>query len=94
MGPPASTAALSDADPDLIMGGYGASDTPDRVQPGIEVLAAEGFASLKGKNVGVITNQTGIDAAGRSTLSRLLPGPRGQGAGHLQPGARPVRQSR
>ena len=75
MGPPASTAALSDADPDLIMGGHGASDTPDRVQPGIEVLAAEGFASLKGKNVGVITNQTGIDAAGRSTLSRLCQAP-------------------
>ncbi len=75
MGPPASTAALSDADPDLSMGGYGASDTPDRVQPGIEVLAAEGFASLKGKNVGVITNHTGIDAAGRSTLSRLCQAP-------------------
>ena len=75
MGPPASTAALSDADPELIMGGHGASDTPDRMQPGIEVLAAEGFASLKGKNVGVITNQTGIDASGRSTLSRLCQAP-------------------
>ncbi|MCL4504226.1 MAG: DUF1343 domain-containing protein [Deltaproteobacteria bacterium] len=69
------TAALSEADPDLIMGGHGASDSPDAVRPGIEVLAAEGFASLQGKNVGVITNPTGIDAAGRSTLSRLCQAP-------------------
>ncbi|MCX5892779.1 MAG: DUF1343 domain-containing protein, partial [Deltaproteobacteria bacterium] len=74
MGKPAIV-ALSEADPELIMGGYGASDTPDRVRPGIEVLAAEGFAPLKGKNVGVITNHTGIDAAGRSTLSRLRQAP-------------------
>ena len=74
MGPPA-LAALDEADPDLTMGGHGASDTPDRVQPGIEVLAASGFAALKGKNVGVITNHTGVDAAGRSTLSRLLQAP-------------------
>ncbi len=75
MGPPAVVAALDEADPELTMGGHGASDTPDRVQPGIEVLAASGFAALKGKNVGVITNHTGVDAAGRSTLSRLLQAP-------------------
>jgi uncharacterized protein YbbC (DUF1343 family)/CubicO group peptidase (beta-lactamase class C family) len=71
MGPPARAAL----DGDFTMGGHGASDTPDRVQPGIEVLAAEGFAPLKGKNIGVITNQTGVDAAGRTTLSRLLRAP-------------------
>ncbi len=75
MGPPALVAALSDAEAGLTMGGRGASDTPDRVRPGIEVLAAAGFAPLKGKNVGVITNHTGVDAAGRSTLSRLLEAP-------------------
>ena len=92
MGRPALVAALDAGEPEPTMGGHGASDTPDRVQPGIEVLAASGFAALKGKNIGVITNQTGVDAAGRSTLSRLLTGPGGQGAGHFQPGARPLRQ--
>jgi uncharacterized protein YbbC (DUF1343 family) len=75
MGPPALVAALDEADTDLTMGGHGASDTPDRVRPGIEVLAASGFAALKGKNVGVITNHTGVDAAGRSTLSLLCRAP-------------------
>ena len=36
------------------------------------MLAADGFAPLVGKNIGVITNHTGIDAAGRSTLNLLL----------------------
>ncbi|HEY9073167.1 MAG TPA: exo-beta-N-acetylmuramidase NamZ domain-containing protein, partial [Desulfobaccales bacterium] len=75
MGRPALVAALADGEPEPTMGGHGASDTPDRVQPGIEVLAASGFADLKGKNIGVITNQTGVDAAGRPTLSRLLRAP-------------------
>ena len=57
------------------MTGYGASDGPDRVRPGIEVLAADGFAPLAGKRIGVITNHTGIDASGRSTLQLLLRAP-------------------
>jgi uncharacterized protein YbbC (DUF1343 family)/CubicO group peptidase (beta-lactamase class C family) len=75
MGRPAIVAGLGDADPNLMMGGFGASDTPDRVRSGIEVLAASGFAPLVGKNIGVITNQTGIDAARRSTLRLLLRAP-------------------
>jgi uncharacterized protein YbbC (DUF1343 family)/CubicO group peptidase (beta-lactamase class C family) len=74
MGPPA-VAARGDADLDPEPVGYGASDGPDRVRPGIEVLAAAKFAPLAGKNIGVITNHTGIDAAGRSTLSLLLHAP-------------------
>ena len=74
MGPPA-LATLSDADIDPVMTGFGASDRPDRVQPGIEVLAAYGFAPLAGKRIGVITNHTGIDASGRSTLDLLLHAP-------------------
>jgi uncharacterized protein YbbC (DUF1343 family)/CubicO group peptidase (beta-lactamase class C family) len=75
MGPPARHAALDSgtaADEEV---GYGASDQPDRaaqVKPGIEVLAAEGFAPLVSKNIGVITNHTGIDARGRTTLNLLL----------------------
>ena len=60
-------------DPEII--GYGASDGPDRVRPGIDVLATQKFAPLAGKNIGVITNHTGIDAAGRSTLKLLLQAP-------------------
>ena len=71
MGPPAVAAALDG----MRMGGHGQADGPDRVRPGVEVLAASGFAPLVGKNVGVITNHTGVDGAGRSTLSRLLQAP-------------------
>jgi uncharacterized protein YbbC (DUF1343 family)/CubicO group peptidase (beta-lactamase class C family) len=55
--------------------GSGASGLPDRVLPGIDVLAASGFAPLVGKRIGVITNQTGLDAEGRSTLQMLLQAP-------------------
>jgi uncharacterized protein YbbC (DUF1343 family)/CubicO group peptidase (beta-lactamase class C family) len=74
MGPPA-LATLSDAGLEPVMTGFGASDRPDRVKPGIEVLAASGFAPLAGKRIGVITNHTGIDASGRSTLNLLLNAP-------------------
>ena len=73
MGPPAGVAALGDAGGDV---GQGQSDGPERrVRPGIEVLASAGFALLKGKNIGVITNHTGIDAAGRSTVAILRRAP-------------------
>ena len=90
MGPPA-LATLTDADLEPEMTGFGASDRPDRVRPGIEVLAGDGFAPLAGKRIGVITNHTGIDASGRSTLQFAAPGPRRQGEGHFQPGTRFVR---
>ena len=35
---------------------------------GLDVLAAEGFEPLKGKRVGLITNQTGVDHAGRRNI--------------------------
>ena len=60
---------------EVAMEGWGAADPPARVRPGIEVLAASGFAPLKGKNIGVITNHTGVDAKGRSTLKLLLQAP-------------------
>jgi uncharacterized protein YbbC (DUF1343 family)/CubicO group peptidase (beta-lactamase class C family) len=75
MGPPARRAALRPEAGDDEEMGHGASDRPDRVRPGIEVLAAQGFAPLVGKSIGVITNHTGIDASGRSTLTRLLRAP-------------------
>jgi uncharacterized protein YbbC (DUF1343 family) len=74
MGPPAR-AGLIDAGDEPEPVGYGAADGPERVRPGIEVLTGNGFAPLKGKKIGVITNHTGIDASGRSTLSLLLRAP-------------------
>jgi uncharacterized protein YbbC (DUF1343 family)/CubicO group peptidase (beta-lactamase class C family) len=35
---------------------------------GLDVLAAEGFQPLKGKRVGLITNQTGVDRTGRRNI--------------------------
>jgi len=59
----------------LAMEGHGQADPPERVRPGVEVMAASGFALLKGKSIGVITNHTGVDARGRSILRLLLRAP-------------------
>ncbi len=45
------------------------------VKPGIEVLAGEGFAPLKGKRVGLLTNPTGVDSHLRSTIDILHEAP-------------------
>jgi uncharacterized protein YbbC (DUF1343 family) len=42
---------------------------------GIDVLAAQKFAPLAGKRIGLITNQTGIDHARRSTIDLLAHAP-------------------
>jgi uncharacterized protein YbbC (DUF1343 family) len=42
---------------------------------GIDVLETENFAPLAGKRVGLITNQTGRDRAGRSTIDLLAHAP-------------------
>jgi uncharacterized protein YbbC (DUF1343 family) len=46
-----------------------------KVLLGIDVLEAQGFESLKGKQVGLITNQTGVDSEGRSTADVLARAP-------------------
>jgi uncharacterized protein YbbC (DUF1343 family) len=43
----------------------------EHTQTGIDVLEAQNFASLRGKRVGLITNQTGVDAQGRRTIDVL-----------------------
>ncbi|HEY3391265.1 MAG TPA: exo-beta-N-acetylmuramidase NamZ domain-containing protein [Lacipirellulaceae bacterium] len=45
------------------------------VQLGIDVLAADGFKQLEGKRVGLITNHTGMDSAGKSTADLLHEAP-------------------
>ncbi|HXY00037.1 MAG TPA: DUF1343 domain-containing protein, partial [Candidatus Limnocylindrales bacterium] len=46
-----------------------------RVQTGIDVLAAQKFAPLRGKHVGLITNHTGVDFNGKSTIELLAHAP-------------------
>ncbi|HYL11283.1 MAG TPA: DUF1343 domain-containing protein [Candidatus Acidoferrales bacterium] len=41
------------------------------VKTGLDVLEGQGFAALRGKHVGLITNQTGVDRRGRSILDLL-----------------------
>jgi uncharacterized protein YbbC (DUF1343 family) len=48
---------------------------PGRVQTGIDVLEAQKFAPLRGKHIGLITNHTGFDFEGRSTIEILLHAP-------------------
>jgi uncharacterized protein YbbC (DUF1343 family) len=57
-----------------------ASAAPQAAQPsptltGIDVLEAENFAPLKGKHIGLITNQTGVDRHGHSTIDLLAHAP-------------------
>ena len=42
-----------------------------RVLPGIDVLARDGFAVLKGRTVGLVTNHTGLSVTGASTIDVL-----------------------
>ncbi len=42
-----------------------------KVQTGVDVLEAERFAMLAGRRVGLITNHSGCDAAGRRTIDLL-----------------------
>src|SRR6267143_2546523 len=51
------------------------SGRPGRVQTGIDVLEAQKFAPLRGKHVGLITNHTGLDSQGRSTIEVLSRAP-------------------
>ncbi len=55
--------------------GAKAQTSPAKVLNGIDVLAARDFRDLKGKRVGLVTNQTGIDARGQTTLSLLASSP-------------------
>ena len=45
------------------------------VRPGIDVLLEDSLHLVAGKRVGLITNQTGVDASGRSSIDRLFEHP-------------------
>jgi uncharacterized protein YbbC (DUF1343 family) len=46
-----------------------------RIQVGLDVLEVEKFSPLKGKRIGLITNHTGLDSQGRSTIEALAHAP-------------------
>jgi uncharacterized protein YbbC (DUF1343 family) len=51
--------------------GKGEQTASMHVETGVDVLEAQYFAPLLGKRVGLITNQTGVDANGRRTIDIL-----------------------
>jgi uncharacterized protein YbbC (DUF1343 family) len=51
------------------------------VRPGITVLLDDSIALVRGKRVGLLTNQTGIDEHGRSDIELLARDPRATAAG-------------
>jgi uncharacterized protein YbbC (DUF1343 family) len=46
-----------------------------RVQTGLDVLESQKFAVLRGKHVGLITNHTGLDADGKTSIDLLAHAP-------------------
>jgi len=52
-----------------------ASAAHPQTMSGIDVLQAEGFARLKGKRVGLVTNQTGRSRSGAATIDLLAAAP-------------------
>src|SRR5213592_2906852 len=50
-------------------------EAPAQVQLGSDVLAANGFKELQGKRVGLITNPSGVNRSGESTIDLLRRAP-------------------
>jgi uncharacterized protein YbbC (DUF1343 family) len=48
-----------------------ASAAAARVRPGIDVLLSDSLALVRGRRVGLVTNQAGVDARGNSDVTRL-----------------------
>jgi uncharacterized protein YbbC (DUF1343 family) len=67
--------ALPTATPAMPLGSVAAPTPAGPVLAGIDVLARDGFALLKGRRVGLVTNHTGRDRAGRSTIDVLHSAP-------------------
>jgi uncharacterized protein YbbC (DUF1343 family)/CubicO group peptidase (beta-lactamase class C family) len=77
--PPRTTAVASDGTPEETLG----PPAPPVVAPtgrapvrsGLDVLAAQNFAPLAGRSVGLVTNQTGVDALGRRAIDLIAAAP-------------------
>ena len=48
-----------------------AAPTPAAVRPGIDVLLSDSLSVVRGRRVGLVTNQAGVDAQGISDVTRL-----------------------
>ena len=68
--PAACAAVLLIAAGACAMRGVG-QPSSSRVRPGIGVLLSDSIALIRGKRVGLITNQTGVDARGESDIDKL-----------------------
>lgn len=73
MGPPAQVASKAGREPVTPGAGQAVGITP--VKTGIDVLEQSGFAPLAGKHIGVISNHSGVDASGDSTIALLNKAP-------------------
>ena len=60
----------------------------DRVKSGLDALAEQNFARLAGRSVGLVTNQTGVDARGRRAHRSHRGRARRAAEGDLRPRAR------
>jgi uncharacterized protein YbbC (DUF1343 family) len=70
-GQPTASSASPDAPsgaPARAAEGSGTVACPGRVRTGLDVMEAEGFSALRGERVGLVTNQTGVDCAGRRNI--------------------------
>ena len=65
------TVALRPAPRDSAVSTSPPAQTAERTLTGIDVLEEQNFAPLRGKRVGLITNQTGVDSQGRRTIDVL-----------------------
>jgi uncharacterized protein YbbC (DUF1343 family) len=59
----------------LALAAGGINKTDAKVLTGIDVLERDGFKQLSGKRIGLVTNQTGRDRQGRSTIDVLFKAP-------------------
>jgi uncharacterized protein YbbC (DUF1343 family) len=50
----------------------GGSPAPAQVRPGVAVLLTDSIHLVRGRRLGLLTNQTGVDQAGRRDADRLL----------------------
>jgi uncharacterized protein YbbC (DUF1343 family)/CubicO group peptidase (beta-lactamase class C family) len=73
----ATLAAAAIVEPPYPDGRTGPAEEGDRsqVRTGIDVLAGEGFKRLSGRRVGLVTNHTGLDRSGASSIDLLAKAP-------------------
>jgi uncharacterized protein YbbC (DUF1343 family) len=50
----------------------GSGVAPAQVRPGIEILLTDSLSLVRNRRIGLVTNQSGIDAKGRRDLDRLV----------------------